>query len=158
MNDNVSDCAVLEDAKTVIELLNQQLALYSQLNQLAQTQRALITSDEPERLLAVLSERQQLIDRLESTAMKLRPYQANWHEFRKHLDADQGQTVDHLIDEVNAILSEILRRDEADGELLSARKGSTAQAMSEIRTAKQAGAAYAATGDAQKSSTDWTSA
>lgn len=143
----------------VAELLSEQRDLYRQLARLSERQRGLITGDEPERLLALLSERQQLIDRLESIGVELRPYQANWRQVRAGLTDDEGRRVDGLLGEVNAILSEILKQDEADTALLSARKNQTQQQIGTIQTGRQVGRAYASTYSAQASGGgEWTSA
>ncbi len=138
-------------------LLSEQRELYRQLRRLADRQRAFITSNEPERLLAVLAERQQLIDRLQAVGQRLRPYQANWREIRGGMDEAQGRQMDGLVAEVNAILAGILQQDEADTALLSARKSETGRQIGVIQAGRQAGRAYAASyGTTTGTGADWT--
>lgn len=139
-------------------LLTEQRDLYRQLSRLADQQRGLITGDDPERLLAVLAERQRLIERLTAIGRELKPLQANWRHLRENLTAQQVDRIDALVNEVNALLSEILKRDEADTALLSARKSETSQAIGTVQAGRRAGSAYAAAGTGQNSGIDWAQA
>jgi hypothetical protein len=144
-------------AERVIALLREQRDLYRQLSMLADQQRGSITGNNPERLLGVLAERQRLVDRLSATGRELKPYQARWRELRESLSDRQAHEVDALVSEVNALLSEILRKDEADTALLSARKSETGRAIGTIQAGRQAGAAYGASAGAS-SGMDWAQA
>jgi len=144
-----------------VALLTEQRDLYRQLARLAEQQRGLITGDHPERLLDVLAERQRLIDRLTATGRELKPHQMNWRQVREQLPAPQAREIDALVAEVNTLLSDILKQDEADTALLSARKSETARAMGTLQVSRRAGTAYAAAagyGSGQTSGLDWTQA
>jgi len=147
--------AATGSGRDLTALLKRQRDLYVQLGRLAEGQRSMITGDEPERLLGILAERQQLIDQLEAVGRRLKPYQANWRQIRGSLASEQAGEVDALVSEVNALLSGILKNDEADAQLLSIRKSQTAQAAGEIKAARQAGSAYAASAGAPRSGSDW---
>jgi hypothetical protein len=145
----------------IAALLTEQRDLYRQLARLADQQRGLITGDAPERLLGVLAERQRLIDRLTATGCELKPHQLNWRQIREHLPAPLAHEIDGLVAEVNTLLSDILKKDEADTALLSARKNETARAMGTLQVSRRAGSAYAAAsgyGSGQSSGMDWTQA
>ena len=142
-----------------LALLTEQRDLCRRLSGFAETQRSLITGDEPERLLTLLADRQQLLDRLSVVGTRLRPLQQNWREVRAGLSSSQAQAADALIAEVNQLLAGILHADETDAQLLSAKKNATAQSMREVGRGRQAGAAYAATGTAGGTAAarvDWT--
>lgn len=143
-------------AGTLIHLLSEQRELYVRLGMLTDSQRSLITSDQPQRLLTVLSERQKLIDRLECLAEKLRPYQKQWARLRSELAPVETEQVDRLLAEVDALLAGILTKDKADAQLLAARKGVVGQAMTTLKTGKQAKAAYAAAVNTNQTSVEWT--
>jgi hypothetical protein len=149
--------AEASDAGELIGLLDEQSRLYRELADLAEHQRSLITGDDQARLLTVLGDRQQLLDRLERLADRLRPYQQHWREVRRTLSGADGGRVDALVSEINTQLSGILAKDKADAELLAARKGSAAKAMGRLKTARQAGAAYAAQADAGGARVEWSS-
>jgi len=143
-------------AEEWIRLLSEQRDLYVRLGVLTDSQRALITGDEPERLLAVLGERQKLIDRLERLAERMRPHRQRWPQLRSELAPADAEQVDRLLAEVDALLAGILEKDKADTQLLAARKGAVGQAMATLKTGKQAKAAYAAAACQQQGSMDWT--
>ena len=138
----------------VTSLLPQQRDLYGQLSRLSEKQRNFITGNDSERLLALLAERQQLIDRLQAIGDELRPHQANWRQFRDSLGEDEGRRVDALVGEIKTLLARILKSDETDTALLSARKGEAERAMGTVRTGRQAGRAYAASAEHQQGF-DW---
>lgn len=144
------------NASELIALLSEQCGLYAQLRDLAVGQRSLITGDRPELLLGVLGERQRLIERLEALSGRLRPYQNDWRAVRSGLSASDGRRVDQLVAEVNALLKGILEKDAADAELLAARKSETALRVQSARAVRQAGAAYAASGDVPGGAREWT--
>jgi len=143
-------------AEALIGLLTEQRELYVRLRALTDSQRSLITGDDPEQLLTVLGERQKLIDRLERLAERMRPYQQKWPQLRSELAPAESERVDRLLAEVNALLAAILEKDKADAQLLAARKGVVAQAMATLKTDKQARAAYAAPAHQKQVGVDWT--
>ena len=109
------------------------------------------------RQLAGLADRQRLVDRLTVTGNELKPYQANWRQFREGLAPDEATRIDRLVGEVNVLLSRILEKDAADAALLSARKSETGQAIGQLHAGRQAGAAYANSAPAS-SGMDWAQA
>lgn len=139
-----------------IGLLLEQRDLYLKLQNLSGRQRGCITGNEPEQLLTILAERQQLIDRLQSIGQRLRPLQANWRQIREGMDEAQGRQIDGLLTEVNGLLSKILEQDAADSALLSARKSETGRQIGLVQTGQQASRAYAATYGGTSPGADWT--
>lgn len=140
---------------TLIALLTEQRSLYSQLGELAGTQRGLITGGEPEQLLSVLSERQKLVDRLDALGGRLKPYMQGWKAFRTTMTPVDALRVDRLLGEVNTMLAGILEKDKADAQLLAARKSSTAKAMETLSVGRKVGAAYVANAYQTRQSRDW---
>ncbi len=141
-----------EDA---LSLLIEQRDLCRQLAGLSDAQRALITGNEPERLMQALASRQTLLDRMTAVGSRLQPYQQDWRAVRSTLNGEEARRADSLVAEVHTLLQQILQKDEEDGKLLSARKGATAGAMTDLRSRRQAGAAYSGTG-AGGASREWT--
>ncbi|GMV96246.1 MAG: hypothetical protein AMXMBFR83_06140 [Phycisphaerae bacterium] len=142
----------------VIALLTEQCGLYAQLGQLSRGQRALITGESAEQLLAVLGERQRLIDRLEELGRRLRPFQRDWPAVRGAMSPSEGRRADELIARANGLLAGILQADAADAELLAARRGEAADGVTHVRSARKAGAAYAEGAASAGSRIDWTGA
>lgn len=141
---------------TLIQLLLEQRSLYARLANLADTQHSLITSNEPQRLLGVLADRQKLIAELERLADKMKPYQQQWSQMRSELPPSEAERVDRLLGEVDALLAKVLAKDAEDAQLLAARKGAVGQEMSTLKAGKQAKAAYAAAGGSESASKEWT--
>jgi len=143
-------------ADTMIQLLSEQRELYVRLGALTDKQHSLITSDQPQRLLAVLADRQKLIEQLERLAVKMRPYQQQWSQVRSELAESEAERVDQLLGQVDALLAKILTKDKEDAQLLAARKGAVGQEMHALKTGKQAGAAYTAASCTYPVSMEWT--
>jgi hypothetical protein len=146
----------MTDDDGIVALLTEQRDLYARLDGLADRQRLLISGDEPEDLLAVLGERQTVLDRLGVLAADMRPYQQSWRDVRGRLSGEEGARADRLILEVNCLLAGILEKDEADARLLAARKHAAAQAMGDLKKSRAAGAAYAASAQSATGQVDWT--
>jgi hypothetical protein len=150
--DNVAN----RDKGDVIALLTEQRDLYRQLQGLADRQRGFITGNQPERLLTILAERQQLIDRLQVVSHRLRPFRSHWRELREEMDPARGQEADGLVAEVDGLLANILKQDEADAALLSVRKSETQQRIGAVQAGRQVSRAYAASYSAPSTGGDWT--
>lgn len=144
------------DVRTVVDLLGRQKELYARLKALSDAQRTAITGNEPEKLLGVLGARQQIIDQLDQSTEGLRSFQQDWPALRKQMSPQDVEVIDGLLAEVNALLKAILATDQADGELLAARKGATARELSAVRTGRQADAAYVTKAYQSASGRDWT--
>jgi hypothetical protein len=89
------------------------------------------------------------------SAQRIKPFQARWREFRPRLDAASGRQVDDLVAEVNALLAAILRNDEADAALLSARQGTARDQITGLHAGRRAGAAYSASSANVAPGMDW---
>ncbi len=144
------------DVDELMTLLSEQRGLYERLAELSARQRPLIAGDEPEQLLALLSDRQQLVDRLQRIGRRLTPYQQRWPEVRARLTQEESAEIDALVSAVNGLLVTILERDQADAEVLAARKAATTRAMEAVKHSRHAGAAYQAAGARTGPSVEWT--
>jgi hypothetical protein len=155
MNDTQVD--VLErGAEELIALLTEQSGLYEQLAVLSETQRGLITGNEPEQLLRLLSDRQKLLDQVEALAARMRPYQKSWPQMRPFASSADVEQVDRLLAKVNGFLSAIIEQDKADTQLLAARKSVVGQEVSAFKSTRAAGAAYVAAAYGAAPRREWT--
>lgn len=145
-----------EQVRQILVMLREQRDLCARLGELSDCQRDLITGEAADRLLSVLSERQTLLDRLSTLGARLRPLQQRWREIRACMDAASAEAADRLVAEVNALLSAVLVRDEADAQLLSARRQVAGQEIAELRQTRVAGSAYARASAGSGSHVDWT--
>ncbi len=131
------------DPHTLVLLLGQQRDLYRKLRELSDRQRALIAGDRPERLLSILHERQDLVAALATLNDQLAPYRRNWDDMYAALPETHRVQAAALLQEINGLLRVILRTDQEDGALLSARKQAVAGELRAVNGGQAANAAYA---------------
>jgi hypothetical protein len=136
----VSDCSQL------LELLNHQKVLYRRLRLLAERQKALVVQDDAQPLLALLSERQKLVDGLVSLSGQLARYRESWPDFYSKLDAATRGRVSELLEEANSALGMILQSDRRDTAALAARRHQVADRMNAVEAGYRASSAYASAG------------
>jgi hypothetical protein len=127
----------------LLALLRKQRDLYLRLQDLSQRQRTLIASDRPELLLNILHDRQSLVTALAAVNEKLSPYRRDWQGVYQTLPEVTRHTVSGLLEEINGMLQVILRTDQEDQALLSARKQAVARSLSDVSGGRAANAAYA---------------
>ncbi len=126
----------------VLALLTEQRDIYRKVDALAAQQRELIAGGEPERLLNVLQSRQEHILRLAQLNRALAPFRQRWDETYLAMNTEQRTRVHGLLNEINTALRSILKIDQADGALLSARTQAIGQELQVLSGKAQAGAAY----------------
>ena len=131
------------DPTRLIDLLIRQRELYTSLRELSQRQRGLIAGDRPEKLPTILRERQDLVTALAKLNDDLGPYRRNWDPMYAALPEQVRSQASALLHEINGLLRNILRTDQEDGALLSARKQAIATEMNGASSAQTANAAYA---------------
>lgn len=131
------------DPAELIRLLEQQRDLYRKLRELSDRQRALISGDRPEMLLTILRDRQDLVAALARLNDQLAPYRRNWDEMYAGLPESRRVTASGLLQDINGLLRVILRTDQEDTALLSARKQGVANELTGLAGGRTANAAYA---------------
>jgi len=134
------------DPGLLIRLLTEQRDLYLKLRALSERQRTMITDDQPEQLLNILSERHGIVIRLTRTNKELSPYRARWDHVCAQLAPNIRSGASGLLDEINRLLEFILRTDQEDSALLSARKQNVAERLGGVADGRAANNAYAAGG------------
>lgn len=131
------------DTDRLIRLLGEQCELYRQLRALSQRQRGLIDGDRPELLLNILQDRQRLVTELAKVNEALSVYRKNWDEIYARLPQPVRDRAAEMLDEINALLAQILKSDEEDSRMLSARRQHVAQSLAALTGGRAANAAYA---------------
>lgn len=109
-----------------VELLEQQAALYDQLQTLSAEQGPLIEQGPSDALLTLLARRQGMITRLTKLDTQLQPFRARWAETAARLTPAQQQQAKALIDKIETQRRAIMEQDERDCERLR-------QAQAELR-------------------------
>lgn len=130
----------------LVELLEQQQALYRQLRILSDRQKVLVVQEDAEPLLTLLAERQRMVDGLVALNGRLAPFRKRWTEFYSGLDETCRKRAAELLEEVNGSLNAILQSDRKDTATLGARRQNVAQEMASLDAGSRAGAAYADAG------------
>lgn len=127
----------------LIRLLTQQRDLYTRLQGLSTRQRDLVASDQPEQLLTILRERQSLVTSLARINDELSPFRQDWNNLYDQLPDEARAAASSLLDEINQMLQVILKTDQEDGAMLSARKEAVATELRDVGGGRAANAAYA---------------
>jgi hypothetical protein len=135
--------ALQREGRQLTELLTQQRDLYQQLRLLAESQSAAISDDQPEALLRILSQRQRLIHELTQVNVLLEPYRSRWDHIREGLDPAQRLRVGELVEEVQDLLSQILKQDQGDCDMLEQRTGEVRNEAVSASLGRKVNAAYA---------------
>lgn len=125
-----------------LELLDRQLVAYQELEALARRQPDLIAADDGDGLLALLAERQVVIERLTELNHQLGPVRAVWHELTPALSEAQRTRCRQTLDEIAALAEAIADRDSADRSALERRRAEVASELSSLSAGRGAVAAY----------------
>lgn len=126
----------------LVALLDQQIDLYGTLDELSKRQHGVVETDDTDALLRVLSERQQVIDRIGGLAQRLAPYRADWDRSVGQLSDDERARIRGRLDELAVIMEQIARRDELDRDVIEQRRSSVGAELSGLKRGGSALAAY----------------
>lgn len=134
------------DVATAMSLLREEAVLYDSLEELARRQRDYVACDDATRLLTVLVDRRKLSDDLQRVGKRLSPMRSSWDAYRKRLSESQRSEVEGLIGKTAECVKRIMKRDEEDVRVLSARKEMVAVGLRATHVSGEALAAYGAPG------------
>ena len=140
----MSETEGMFDTKRLIKLLEFQRTLYRRLRALMGRQKALVTQDDTQPLLALLAERQKLVDGLVGLNGKLAVYRQRWTEVYGSLDEASRQYVSEMLEEANTALGAVLQNDAKDTSTLSVRHHTMADRVAAVDSTSRASAAYSA--------------
>ena len=129
-------------AEKLLAPLEEQLALYKKLKELTGRQRELVSEEDPAALLALLGERQQLLDQLAALDGEVAPIRRSWDRLSSTLPGAVLRRATAVFQESRRLLENILASDQKDTELLEGRKANVAEALQTIGAARQTHAAY----------------
>jgi hypothetical protein len=129
-------------AEVLLGLLDRQRQLYRRLLELANQQADLVTVGNPDGLLAVLAQRQTLLEEIKKTNDSLAPFRQRWDDVTRLLDDQQRAEASAAISEINERLQQIMQRDQTDSETLQLRCRKIGQELQTARTGRSAVRAY----------------
>ncbi len=129
-------------ANTLVELLEAQQALVEELSLLAARQPPLIEAGESDGLLALLADRQRIMDRLFGDQERISQLAESIDHPDGTLGGEARTRISRVAAAISGRLSQIVRSDEEDQLLIGARSQRASRMMAKLDTAKQAHSAY----------------
>lgn len=143
------------DGTRLVGLLRHQSTLYRRLRLLADRQKALVAQDDARPLLALLAERQKLVDGLVGLNEQLACYRRDWTGVYGRLDEPTRKDVAALLEEVNTALGSILQSDRRDSATLAMKRRDVTDRLAVVEAGTRASAAYSSAGaDVRQAVTD----
>ena len=112
------------------------------LAKLAKTQHEYVQDSRTEELLAVLSQRQQLLEEMAQLEQIIAPAKRNWQEYSDALPPDQRTEAESLVSETRRLAEDIAAADRDDTLVLQQRKFNLGRGINQA-SAAQFNRAYA---------------
>lgn len=131
-----------QSVETLVELLDQQHAIYRQLRDLSERQSQLVADGDAESLLTLLNQRQGLIDELLRINEQIDPFKQRWSELWAELDAEQRRRVRERMDAVQSLLDGIMQQDEQDRQALVAQRAQVGEQLGQVHRGAAVNRAY----------------
>lgn len=128
--------------RRLLELLDEQLMLYERLDELSRRQSELIEQEETDRLLSLLGERQDVIDRIEAVDASMRPFRDQWDRLVGPLPESRRVVIRERLDRLTVLVGEIAGRDEADRRRLEQRRDAVGDELAGLSRGAGALSAY----------------
>ncbi len=126
----------------LFRLLGEQRIRLERLERLAERQAALIERGDTDGLLALLAERQPLVDELAGLTEEVQPYREAWAEVARALGPVDGERAMREAEWMESAAARLAERDRRDAAMLEARRDALAQEISAMPSARGAVAAY----------------
>lgn len=124
--------------------LAEQVNCYRRLAKLAMVQHQHIQHSRTEELLAVLRDRQEVLDQLAALQQVVAPAKAKWNEFLLQLTPADRRQAETLLAETRQLLEQITAADKKDVLVLQQRKLNLGRQIAKTSTARQVNRNYAA--------------
>lgn len=131
------------DENEVLVALKRQLECYQRLAKLAGAQHEHVQDSRTEDLLAVLSQRQKLLEEMSQLERIILPAKRNWRQFADTLPADQRAEAEELIGATRRLLEDIAAADRDDTLVLQQRKLNLGRGINQATAARKFNHAYA---------------
>lgn len=127
----------------LLALLDEQHALLGRLDALSQRQSELIERDEePDRLLAVLAERQAVIDRMEQGSRALQPLHDQWMNVAGEAGEEVREAIRRRLELTATLMDLVQARDASDRDRLESRRRALAGELASMDQTRRALGAY----------------
>lgn len=127
----------------LVRLLDRQVALYTDLSDLANTQSELIASGDATAVIGVLAKRQVIIDQIAEVNTEMTPMQTYWQERSDELADVDRESVRERTACLARLVGEIQARDDADRKSLEKQRDRVRRELDDTNRGQSAMAAYA---------------
>jgi len=128
--------------RRVESLVDSLRGLYGQLDGLSRRQGELLAGDKLDALLALLRERQGVIDKIAVAAEELGPYVRDWDALAGRLDEETRSRIRGGIDEIEATARAVGRRDDEHRRALESQRNRVADQLAGVGRGRAAVSAY----------------
>jgi hypothetical protein len=125
-----------------MRLLDRQETVCQELMHRCDRQTELICEHRSDELLALMNERQHLIDELGSLAHSLEPYRAAWPNIWQSLGAGDREAVQERVDSVQRIVGDVMNHDHEDESRIEIERGRIREEIETITTGRTTANAY----------------
>lgn len=129
-------------ARRLESLVDSVRGLYGQLDEMSRRQGELLAGDKMDALLALLRERQGVIDRITVAAAELGPYVRDWDELSGRLDEPTRTRIRAGIDEIEVAAKTVGERDEEHRRALESQRHRVADQLAGVGRGRAALSAY----------------
>jgi hypothetical protein len=131
------------EADHVLEALEQQVSCYRRLAKLAELQHEHVRQSRTEDLLVVLSQRQQVLDQVESLEQAILPFKRRWSDYIGSLPEIEQGKAQGLLAESRQLLEQITTADRNDALVLQQRKIEVGRALRQAAAGRAVNRSYA---------------
>lgn len=128
----------------LVALVERQGSLYETLDALSIRQTELVEMGDADGVLAVLRERQQVLDELVAVSEEIRPFRERWADTVGVLEQADRELVAARVAATERLAERINERDRLDRDRLVAQRDQTATELAGVGRSRQAVAAYGA--------------
>jgi hypothetical protein len=129
---------------SILDALEQQVGCYRRLAKLAELQHEHVRQSRTEELLAVLAQRQEVLDQAAGLEQTILPAKRRWTDYLGGLPDLQRGKAQGLMAESRRLLEQITTADRNDAMVLQQRKIETGRALRQTAAARQVNRTYAA--------------
>ena len=133
------------NADPVLDALEEQVVCYRRLAKLAELQHEHVRQSRTEELLAVLGQRQQVLDQVAVLEQSILPVKRRWSDYLGGLAEQERGKAQGLMAESRQLLEQITTADRNDAMVLQQRKLDVAASLRQTAAARRVSRVYATT-------------
>jgi hypothetical protein len=126
-----------------MRVLDEQLDCYRRIDELSRDQSDHVLAGRTDELLAVLAQRQSIVERVTSLNSEIEPFVGRWTELAQGLTEQTRSAIRGRLSDLDELVGAINRRDEEDRACLAERRGEVARELETMSRRRNAASAYA---------------